>query len=68
MHKSHQKEAKANTKSCKIIWYYPRLKGSIIDHTWRGGSISLAVKSREFGIGARSGEGLEDEEGLQVVW
>ena len=74
MHKSHLKEAKANKKSCnknlyfKIMRYYPRLNDSIINHSWRGGSISLATESWASGVGARSGEGLEDEEGLEAMW
>jgi len=53
----------------KIIRYYPQLKGSIIDRSWRGGSTSSSIA--ELGASAAratSGEGLEDEEGLQEVW
>jgi len=52
----------------KIIGYYPQLKGVIIGRSWRGGSTSSSiVELGASAIGATSGEGLEDEEGLQEV-
>jgi len=52
----------------KIIGYYPRLKGSIISRSWKGGSTSSSTaKSGASATGATTEEGLEDEEGLQEV-
>ena len=51
----------------KIIGYYPQLKGVIIGRSWRGGSTSSAAESGASAVGATSGEGLEDEEGLEEV-
>jgi len=45
----------------KIIGYYPRLKGSIIGHSWSGRSTSSSTtESRASTARATSREGLED--------
>jgi len=51
----------------KIIRYYLQLKGSIIGRLWRGGTTSSTAELGASATGATSGEGLEDEEGLQEV-
>ena len=48
--------------------YIPSINGSIIDRSWRGESISSVAESGASVVGARSEEGLEDEEGLEAMW
>jgi len=48
--------------------YNPLLNSSIIDRSWRGGSISSTAESIAYAAWTISREGLKDEEHLEAMW